>query len=646
MTAPFERPALALRIGITGHRWREPHHRADERLDRANADAVRQAIRRVLERVRLVTGNVHSTHADLFAEREPVLSLVSALAEGADELAAEVAVEPSSGFVLDIVAPYDLATYAARCAPGTPTRALWDKARARLILDGQPLADEPHDANAPRHRYGVRDEDALIETNRRLVWNCDLVIAVWDGHDARGDAGTAKVIERARAEGLPVIHIHSVHPDRIRLLDALGGELARRAPNDGNGANGESGINRQDDVWRDIERVVERLLEPPEPAAHGDQRAQSAVLRALREYARETPPGAIVANVGARIFGAAQLLLAGSGRLVGLARTVLSTAVPWQPVPTAHDMSVRRREVIDPAFQRADYFATVYGARHRSTFTTILFFAPFAVVCAWAGSQVHEEYKLWLALGELALLTVLTTFFVRSRRLRFHEKWLDYRLLAERIRHLGFLWPLGRTSPVIRVPTHAVFTDPRPAWVNWWYRALTREAGVPHIELDEPTVRALAEQIDRDLIRAQLAYNHHTHEVAHRAEHRLHAIPWVPLIAALLAALTHVAENLHLIHLDSTAVRWLTGIGILGPAFGAAFHGFASQAGFQEVGIRTDASAQQLERFAERLAQIDLSAPLASRALGDLTLSVADVMGEDLAGWRVDYLSRPVNPPG
>jgi hypothetical protein len=37
---------------------------------------------------------------------------------------------------------------------------------------------------------------------------------------------------------------------------------------------------------------------------------------------------------------------------------------------------------------------------------------------------------------------------------------------------------------------------------------------------------------------------------------------------------------------------------------------------------------------------------LASQAVGDLVLDAADVMGEDLAGWRVDYLARPVNPPG
>lgn len=611
MSVEFSPPPIALRVGITGHRWRESQHADDERLDRSRADAVQQSIRAVLQRIRNAAITVQQKHTELFDSAPPTCSLVSALAEGADELAAAVAME-ASGFVLDVVAPYDLATYSARCAPGTPLRSLWDRARAHYVLDGQPLADEPEPGD-----QRARHEATLIETNRRLVWNSDLFIAVWDGHEARGEAGTARVIARARADGLPVIHIHSVHPDRITILDA--GDAAPTST----------------DVWVAIDTLVERLLEPP-----------ASLQRTLNEWIAETPPGALIRHVSARIYQFVQWLLSGREGAGALAPSASSVPVPWTPIAIAPHMSARRASVIDPAFQRADYFATVYGARHRSTFTTILFFAPFAVVCAWAGSLVAAEHKLAFAIAELLLLAVLTTFFVRSRRLRFHEKWLDYRLLAERIRHLGFLWPLGRSSPVIRVPTHAVFTDPRPAWVNWWYRALARSAGLAPIHLDAPTVRALSTHIQTELVQAQLAYNRATHHAAHHAEHRLHLIPWIPLLLALAAAVAHVLENLHLLHLEKSVVTTLTGFGILGPAFAAALHGFASQAGYQEVGIRTDASAQQLERFAQRLKHIDVTQPLASKALGDLALSVADVMGEDLAGWRVDYLARPVNPPG
>ena len=45
-------PSLALRIGITGHRWREPHYAHDERLDPQRAEKVRHELRRILVRIR------------------------------------------------------------------------------------------------------------------------------------------------------------------------------------------------------------------------------------------------------------------------------------------------------------------------------------------------------------------------------------------------------------------------------------------------------------------------------------------------------------------------------------------------------------------------------------------------------------------
>ena len=32
---------------------------------------------------------------------------------------------------------------------------------------------------------------------------CDVLLAIWDGHPARGPGGTAEVIEHARARGRP-----------------------------------------------------------------------------------------------------------------------------------------------------------------------------------------------------------------------------------------------------------------------------------------------------------------------------------------------------------------------------------------------------------------------------------------------------------
>jgi len=605
------RPQLALRIGITGHRWRESQHAPHERLGHEQAEPLRASLRVVLRRIQAAVVAHQQRHPSRYQSGAPVLSLVSALAEGADELAAGVAIEPDIGYHLDVVAPYDFAAHAPRCAPGTPLRALWDRARARLILDGQPLADLPLEGQS-----GARDEAALVETNHRLVWNSDLIIAVWDGLDARGVAGTARVIARARAEGLPVLHIAANDPSRVALLDALGSDAP--PPN----------------VLDAIDLVVARLL-----AVHHGATDDDAQSRAIDDFANESPPWWFVRALSSQVYGVAMWCftpLTARARPRPLRAAPSALPVPWDTLePRLAD-----------AFRRADYYATAYGARHRSTFTTILLLAPFAVMFAWLGSGAAAHLKWWWALAELSLLCVLLLFFANSRRLRFHERWLDYRLLAERLRQLGFLWPLGRNSPVVRVPSHGTSADPRMAWANWWYRALTREIGLANVALTPDTLRQQHASLAIGYVAEQSAYNRHAHHVAHGAEFWLHFLPWVPLLLALGAALTHVVEHVLHIPLPKSVLPWLTGCGILGPAFGAALHGFGSQAGLPEIGIRTAATVQQLDRFAERLAAVDLTRPLASVQLGTIALDIADVMGGDLAGWRVDYLARPVNPPG
>ncbi len=640
------RPNLALRVGITGHRWRDKSDAPGVRLDRERAPEVRNAIRTILLRIRAIAAGVREKEATVFAAGAPVLSLVSALAEGADEIAADVATEDGVGFVLDVVAPYDFAAHDARCAPGTPLRALWDKARARLVLDGSAPPDGA-ESSAAAGRY----ERTLIEVNRRLVWNSDLVIAVWDGLPARGDAGTANVIARARLDGLPVLCVHASHPDRITVFDGdRDGARGDEMPELGPGAPLDAA-----DTGAALDAIVARLLRPPSQAAthaHAAAKDESSG-GALLDYEREREPGWLVRAVAARIYKIAlRVLTLGTTQasLRAIPAEVGDIAVPWHALPDVPAIDTRRTDVIDAAYRRADYFATAYGARHRSTFTVILFVAPLAVVCAWLGSLAPEDWRAWFAGGELLLMIVLLLFYANSRRLRFHERMLDYRLLAERLRHLGFLWPLGRSSPVVRVPVHAILSDPRPAWVNWWYRAVTRQLGVAHVTYTPDVVKALATQVRHDLIAAQVEYNEAENARAENTEHWLHRWTWIVLVLALTAATLHLVEHqiAHALHVELP--EWfpvvLTSVGILGPAFGAAMHAFGSQAAFQEIAMRTETSKQQLDEFERRLNAIDVRAELASAALGTLTLELADMLGEDLAGWHVDNRSRPVNPPG
>jgi hypothetical protein len=51
------------------------------------------------------------------------------------------------------------------------------------------------------------DQDAFLAAGKRVVEECDVLIAVWDGKVAHGKGGTADIVEFARARSLPIIHI-------------------------------------------------------------------------------------------------------------------------------------------------------------------------------------------------------------------------------------------------------------------------------------------------------------------------------------------------------------------------------------------------------------------------------------------------------
>ena len=52
-------------------------------------------------------------------------------------------------------------------------------------------------------------EEAYAAANERLLDGVDVLLAIWDGKGAQGDAGTAEMVARARARNLPLAWIHA-----------------------------------------------------------------------------------------------------------------------------------------------------------------------------------------------------------------------------------------------------------------------------------------------------------------------------------------------------------------------------------------------------------------------------------------------------
>ena len=158
-----------VRIGVTGHRVL------------AGTDIVASAIDRALARI-------EGGHPG-----RPLV-VVSALSEGADRLVAE-AVLRRPGARLEAVLPLPRFEFLDDFA--TPE----SKEEFLRFLD---RADSLTELPAQDSR-----DEAYAAANDRLLDGIDVLIAVWDGKGAQGHGGTAEVVARARARGLPLAWVHA-----------------------------------------------------------------------------------------------------------------------------------------------------------------------------------------------------------------------------------------------------------------------------------------------------------------------------------------------------------------------------------------------------------------------------------------------------
>src|SRR5512135_1778952 len=179
------KPRASLRIGVTGHR-------IGTKFSDAQAAAVRTTIDRILANIQRLAQHTVERHAWAFAPGKAILSTISALAEGSDRIVAEAGL--AKGYPLNVILPFWRGDYRNDFEDEASRKnfdALLGRAGAVFELDG--------DRQAAERAY---EAAGLL-----MLANADIVIAIWDQLPADGIGGTAKIVEQAVAEGVPVILI-------------------------------------------------------------------------------------------------------------------------------------------------------------------------------------------------------------------------------------------------------------------------------------------------------------------------------------------------------------------------------------------------------------------------------------------------------
>jgi hypothetical protein len=318
-------------------------------------------------------------------------------------------------------------------------------------------------------------------------------------------------------------------------------------------------------------------------------------------------------------------------RLVGPAPTPVEPDAP-EPDRDARDVPDPAGDVLAAFEERAERLGAAHGGSYRSQFVTrfamlallsvglnVLYVARPQAQAAFAGIQAGI-IGLILLDGHIA------------RRMRWHERWLEYRYLRERLRTLRFLRRVGAPLPVLGSSAAA----PRNNWMDWFGLRLAGMVGVESERFDRACVRRLAAALDRGELDGQLAYHDRASLVLRTIARRLgksaRALLWVALA---LGAARVLVEVLGLPVADAMMVVLSTAPFLL-PPVALALEGIASRGDFERLVQRSESTRAALAAIRKELRRPELD----FERLHGLSWHLAAIMAADVAEWRFVFEAR------
>lgn len=604
-------PRLTLRVGVTGHR--------PDRLVSSDVVTIRHQIETVLRLIKDTVIEASAKVLSVYQPDMPVLRLVSALAEGSDRLVAQAGLD--LGYEIQAVLPFQRVDYLKDFETETSRQEFDDlikQATAVIELDGVHLA---HGDGQPYAACG-----------RVILDHCDVLIAIWNGEEGRR-GGTADVVREAARQGVTIIWIDARAPYGIRF-----------------------GIGSRYDVagsFAEVTGLLRRRIEDVITAPNGAATDGPALQYFSERVVRWSPT---------IVWKAFLVIVGASGLRVWSTDTSDSELHERHTPHLAEFDEPHAAAVLERAYFCADALANHYASTYRSAFllnylmaATAVFFAFVGYVAETTPSQSDlSSVRLSVIAGliEFALIGAILAIKIAGNRRRWHERWIDYRLLAEQLRQQTLLTLLGRVLPSGLLRQRSLSgSEAANSWVHWLLAAYTRSAGVIDAPFTSDYIINVSIRL-AEALRIQIGY-HRENAVrlrkVNRTIHRMGALLFSTAAIACSLHLLNFAGHLLDVHLFAHGGRislLMTLLTVVGPAFGAALMAIRFQGEFERSIRRSQAMESQLTEILKDLDQRMIeSGDFSSINLSEIAIATAELMVHDVLDWRTVFLARPLLLP-
>lgn len=635
-SAPAEHPPrspLVLRVGVVGHRP-DPRKRPDP-----SVKALLEICDKLLVHIKDTFAGVAMAHGGFFTAlparqdgRPPSgLRLISALAEGADQWVASEAAQ--LGYELQAVLPFERAEYEKDFKDShvlEEHRRLRGLATAVFELDGS------------RASAG----ESYLAAGRVLLNQTDLLFAIWDGRDEQGTGGTGQIVREALQRGIPTLWVNWQAPLDWKLLQPVWRLLKQSE-------------DIKDDTKK-LEKQVMELLLPP-PSEHGGETHAGKDLR--EAYFAEGRPRWTLLG-GWWNFFRDLLCVEPKPLTIRVPDFIPETLKDWRKNWGALERDGRPQHKLPdtitrwvednylPHYAWANRLSVYYANHYRSSFTWIYLLGALAVLLALIGQTVEAPHGVELACIIVEMIVIFVIIFLtrHGRRRRWHQRWIDYRTLAERLRLARFNCLLGGYWRQANVPSHlATYGNPAGTWMHWHARAVERAAGLPNVVVDRAYLSACQGLLLKALISGQEGYHKDNVKRLETVDHRLHRFGVWLFGATLVACLVHFLVAVlpqQFGEAASALGRWMIFCAAFLPALGAAMAGIRSQGEFQRVVQRSRAMQDEFAQLRQGIANLptrpnELNSQMLQQAIEHTT----SLMYNEVLDWRIVFQDRPLVLP-